>query len=168
MHAAFGAWRHRNDRVISRGLCRRPDLQFGTRPHRWRSDQELAAEFDPQPFHLDEDAARNSIFRGLAASGWHTAALTMRLLVDSELKPAGGIVGAGFDEFRWPHPVRPGAPIEVASRAGADQGPNHHVQSGRQGCAGAGVEPGCATPDAACRSRRCPMSTPTSGVSVAR
>ena len=118
----------------------------------------FAAEFDPQPFHLDEDAARNSIFRGLAASGWHTAALTMRLLVDSE---AGGIVGAGFDEFRWPHPVRPGAPIEVASRAGADQGPNHHVQSGRQGCAGAGVEPGCATPDAACRSRRCPMSTPT-------
>ena len=59
----------------------------------------FAAEFDPQPFHLDEGAARDSIFRGLAASGWHTAALTMRLLVGSELKPAGGIVGAGFDEF---------------------------------------------------------------------
>ncbi len=68
----------------------------------------FAAEFDPQPFHLDEAAARGSIFRGLAASGWHTAALTMRLLVESELKPAGGIVGAGFDEFRWPRPVRPG------------------------------------------------------------
>jgi acyl dehydratase len=67
----------------------------------------FAAEFDPQPFHLDETAARDSIFRGLAASGWHTAALTMRLLVGSELKPAGGIVGAGFDEFRWPKPVRP-------------------------------------------------------------
>ena len=67
----------------------------------------FAAEFDPQPFHLDDDAARNSIFGGLAASGWHTAALTMRLLVESELKPAGGIVGAGFDEFRWPRPVRP-------------------------------------------------------------
>ena len=53
----------------------------------------FATEFDPQPFHLDDDAARNSIFRGLAASGWHTAALTMRLLVESELKPAGGIVG---------------------------------------------------------------------------
>src|SRR5882672_830435 len=66
----------------------------------------FAAEFDPQPFHLDEAAARDSIFRGLAASGWHTAALTMRLLVGSELKPAGGIVGAGFDEFRWPRPVR--------------------------------------------------------------
>ena len=68
----------------------------------------FAAEFDPQPFHLDDKAARGSIFGGLAASGWHTAALTMRLLVESELRPAGGIVGAGFDEFRWPLPVRPG------------------------------------------------------------
>ena len=75
----------------------------------------FAAEFDPQPFHLDEAAARDSIFRGLAASGWHTAALTMRLLVESELKPAGGIVGAGFDEFRWPTPVRPGDELRVES-----------------------------------------------------
>lgn len=75
----------------------------------------FAAEFDPQPFHLEEDAARNSLFRGLAASGWHTAALTMRLLVESELKPAGGIVGAGFDEFRWTHPVRPGDELRVES-----------------------------------------------------
>jgi acyl dehydratase len=73
----------------------------------------FAAEFDPQPFHLDEDAARDTIFRGLAASGWHTAALTMRLLVESELKPAGGIVGAGFDEFRWPLPVRPGDELHL-------------------------------------------------------
>ena len=75
----------------------------------------FAAEFDPQPFHLDEEAARDSVFRGLAASGWHTAALTMRLLVESELKPAGGIVGAGFDEFRWPRPVRPGDELRVES-----------------------------------------------------
>ncbi|HTS55210.1 MAG TPA: MaoC family dehydratase, partial [Burkholderiales bacterium] len=75
----------------------------------------FAAEFDPQPFHLDEEAARNSLFRGLAASGWHTAALTMRLLVESELKPAGGIVGAGFGEFRWPRPVRPGDELRVES-----------------------------------------------------
>jgi acyl dehydratase len=67
----------------------------------------FAAEFDPQPFHLDEEAARGSVFEGLAASGWHTAAMTMRLLVESELGPAGGIVGVGFDEFRWPNPVRP-------------------------------------------------------------
>ena len=73
----------------------------------------FAAEFDPQPFHLDEEAARDSVFRGLAASGWHTAALTMRLLVESELKPAGGIVGAGFDEFRWPRPVRPGDELRL-------------------------------------------------------
>jgi acyl dehydratase len=86
---------------------------------RLRVDKEqikgFAAEFDPQPFHLDENAARNSIFRGLAASGWHTAALTMRLLVDSEIEPAGGIVGAGFDEFRWPRPVRPGDELRIES-----------------------------------------------------
>ena len=90
----------------------------------------FAAEFDPQPFHLDEDAARRTLFGGLAASGWHTAAITMRLLVESELKPAGGIVGAGFDEFRWPKPVRPGdelhLEIEVlevrASKSKPDQG----------------------------------------------
>ena len=75
----------------------------------------FATEFDPQPFHLDEKAADGSIFRGLAASGWHTAAITMRLLVESELKPAGGIVGAGFDDFRWPRPVRPGDELRVES-----------------------------------------------------
>ena len=73
----------------------------------------FAAEFDPQPFHLDEDSARHSIFGGLAASGWHTAALTMRLLVASDFKPVGGIVGAGFEEFRWPVPVRPGDELHV-------------------------------------------------------
>jgi len=75
----------------------------------------FAAEFDPQPFHLDEDAAHGTIFGGLAASGWHTAALTMRLLVESELRPIGGIVGAGFDEFRWPRPVRPGDELHLKS-----------------------------------------------------
>jgi len=86
---------------------------------RMRIDEErikrFAAEFDPQPFHLDDGAARDTIFKGLAASGWHTAALTMRLLVEGELKPVGGIVGAGFDEFRWPRPVRPGDELRVES-----------------------------------------------------
>jgi acyl dehydratase len=59
--------------------------------------QAFAAKFDPQPFHLNEAAAEQSFFRGLAASGWHTAAITMRLLVESDLKPAGGVIGAGFD-----------------------------------------------------------------------
>ena len=75
----------------------------------------FASDFDPQPFHLDEKAAQETMFRGLAASGWHTAAVTMRLLVGSELKPAGGIVGAGFDEFRWPRPVRPGDELRLES-----------------------------------------------------
>jgi len=75
----------------------------------------FAAEFDPQPFHLDEEAARRSIFSGLAASGWHTAAITMRLLVESEFRPCGGIIGAGFDELRWPRPVRPGDELRVES-----------------------------------------------------
>ena len=75
----------------------------------------FAAEFDPQPFHLDDDAARNTMFRGLAASGWHTAAITMKLLVESDLKPVGGIVGAGLDELRWPLVVRPGDELRVES-----------------------------------------------------
>ena len=75
----------------------------------------FATEFDPQPFHLDENAATASMFKGLAASGWHTAAMTMRLLVASDLKPAGGIIGAGFDELRWPLPVRPGDELRVES-----------------------------------------------------
>jgi acyl dehydratase len=75
----------------------------------------FAAEFDPQPFHLDAAAAQHTIFHGLAASGWHTAAVTMCLLVESELRPAGGIVGAGFDELRWPRPVRPGDELNIES-----------------------------------------------------
>lgn len=73
----------------------------------------FAAEFDPQPFHLDEKAAQESLFAGLAASGWHTAALTMRLLVDSELKIAGGTIGAGGEELKWPRPVRPGDRLRI-------------------------------------------------------
>jgi acyl dehydratase len=68
----------------------------------------FAGQFDPQPYHLDDEAARETVFGGLAASGWHTAALTMRLLVDGEFKPAHGILGVGVDELRWPRPVRPG------------------------------------------------------------
>ena len=75
--------------------------------------QSFASEFDPQPFHLDAAAAATTLFRGLAASGWHTAAMSMRLLVDSDFRPAGGIVGAGFDELRWPLPVRPGDTLRV-------------------------------------------------------
>jgi acyl dehydratase len=75
----------------------------------------FASEFDPQPFHLDEAAARRTIFHGLAASGWHTAAMSMRLLVEGKLNPAGGIVGLGFDEIRWPKPVRPDDELHLES-----------------------------------------------------
>jgi acyl dehydratase len=72
----------------------------------------FAAEFDPQPFHLDDEAARRTMFGGLAASGWHTAALTMRLCVASDFQPAGGIVGIG-GELSWLKPVRPGDELRV-------------------------------------------------------
>jgi acyl dehydratase len=90
---------------------------FGSGRSRVEADRikAFAAEFDPQPFHLDEQAARDTFFGGLAASGWHTAALTMRLLVASELRPAGGIIGLGFEELRWPRPVRPGDELRLQS-----------------------------------------------------
>jgi acyl dehydratase len=73
----------------------------------------FAMRFDPQPFHLDEAAARDSVFGGLAASGWHTAALTMRLLVQS-LPFGNGVIGAGT-ELSWPQPVRPGDVLRVST-----------------------------------------------------
>ncbi len=75
----------------------------------------FAAEFDPQPMHLDEAAAAGTLLGSLAASGWHTAALTMRLLVRSA-PIAGGIIGAGV-EIVWPRPVRPGDELQVTSEA---------------------------------------------------
>lgn len=75
----------------------------------------FATQFDPQSFHLDPEAAKSTFFRGLAASGWHTAALTMQLLVSGEMMPVNGIVGAGFEALNWPRPVRPGDTLHVIS-----------------------------------------------------
>jgi len=75
---------------------------------------EFAARYDPQPFHLDPEAAMASLFGGLAASGWHSAAMMMRLIVDSEFRPAGGIIGGG-GELAWLKPVRPGDELRVES-----------------------------------------------------
>ena len=90
---------------------------FLTGKHRIDKDQivTFAKQFDPQFYHLNEEAAKNSPFKGLAASGWHTAAITMRLMVDGEFKPAGGIIGVGFDELSWTRPVRPGDELYVKS-----------------------------------------------------
>lgn len=74
----------------------------------------FAAEYDPQPFHLDDNAARTSLFGGLAASGWHTAAVTMRLNVEGGLPIAGGLIGAGA-EISWPRPTHPGDVLHVES-----------------------------------------------------
>jgi acyl dehydratase len=74
----------------------------------------FARQFDPQPFHLDNEAAKNSRFSGLAASGWHTASITMRLLVEGGLPLAGGVIGAG-GEFDWPNPTRPGDMLQIES-----------------------------------------------------
>jgi acyl dehydratase len=74
----------------------------------------FARQFDPQPFHLDEGKARDTLFTGLAASGWHTAAITMRLMVDGGAPLAGGIIGAG-GEINWPQPTRPGDILHVES-----------------------------------------------------
>jgi acyl dehydratase len=96
------------------------DLQVG---RRFQSGTQLideqqirafAEQYDPQPFHLDAEAAKATLFDGLVASGWHTAAVTMRLLVDCGLPIAGGIVGVGA-EIAWPRPVRPGSVLRVES-----------------------------------------------------
>jgi acyl dehydratase len=74
----------------------------------------FATQFDPQPFHLDETAGQASVLGGLSASGWHTAAITMRLIVGSEFQLAAGVVGLG-GEIKWPQPTRPGDTLHVES-----------------------------------------------------
>jgi len=90
--------------------------RFSSRSHTIDEAQikAFAAQFDPQPFHLDEEAAKATLFGGLAASGWHTAAITTKLLVDSGLPLAAGIIGSG-GELTWPRPTRPGDTLTVFS-----------------------------------------------------
>jgi acyl dehydratase len=91
-------------------------LRFSSATHALdeRQIKTFAREFDPQPFHLNEASAKATLFLGLAASGWHTAAITMRLLVDGGAPIAGGIIGAG-GEIAWPNPARPGDILRVES-----------------------------------------------------
>jgi acyl dehydratase len=90
--------------------------RFGSGRHLIDAEQikAFAQQFDPQPFHLDGEAAKATLFGGLVASGWHTAAITMRLLVESGLPIAGGIIGVGGD-ITWPNPTRPGDVLQVES-----------------------------------------------------
>jgi acyl dehydratase len=91
----------------------------------------FAARYDPQPFHLDPVAAKQSVFGGLVASGWMTASLTMRLMVKSEFNFGTGVVGLGVDTLRWPKPVRPGdtltATIEVTATRASESKPGFGV-----------------------------------------
>lgn len=93
-----------------------PGDEFRSGEHRIDAEQikAYARQFDPQPFHVDEDAAQDTFFRGLAASGWHTASITMKLLVES-LPFARGVIGAG-GEIWWPRPTRPGDVLHVRSK----------------------------------------------------
>ena len=94
----------------------KPGLRFKTGSHPLTEDEirTFARDYDPQPFHTDPEAARHSFFGGLAASGWHTAAITMRLQVDSGPPLAGGMIGASV-ELTWPRPTRPGDILHVES-----------------------------------------------------
>ena len=78
-----------------------------------RQIKAFASAFDPQPFHLDDVAAGKSIFGGLAASGWHTAAVTMKLVLEGPFRPAGGHIGARLESLQWPRPTRPGDELRV-------------------------------------------------------
>ena len=94
----------------------RVGLRFSSGTHALDEAQikSFARQFDPQPFHVDDDQARDTLFGGLAASGWHTAAITIRLMVDGGAPLAGGIIGAG-GEINWPKPTRPGDILHVES-----------------------------------------------------
>lgn len=102
------------------GGCYLEDLVVGQRftsdTHTLDAEQivAFAREFDPQPFHLSDEGAKDSLFGTLAASGWHTAALTIRLLVTGGAPLAGGLIGAG-GELAWPRPTRPGDTLQVVT-----------------------------------------------------
>ena len=105
-------------------------IELGSRTIDTGSILAFAREFDPQPFHTDEEAARHTIFGGLIASGWHTGSLTMRLFYDGLIKDVVSLGSPGFDELRWVKPVRPGDTLSarftvlecVASRSKPDRG----------------------------------------------
>jgi acyl dehydratase len=98
------------------------DMVIGTRTHASRTYKvtreeviEFAAKYDPQPFHLDDDAAKTTFFGRLSASGWHTGAMVMRMMVDTwkDTEPSAGLGSPGIDELRWVKPVYPGDELSV-------------------------------------------------------
>ena len=111
-----------------------PGRRFITESYHLSQDELIAfaQQFDPQYFHTDPEAASRSVFAGLAASGWHTSCLTMKLVARSELRHiANGLIGMQVDKMRWPAPTRPGdtltAEIEVLERRRSDSQPGFGV-----------------------------------------
>jgi acyl dehydratase len=88
-------------------------LEFGSYEVTREEIVSFAEQYDPQPFHVDESAAGESMFGGVVASGWHTCAMTMRLLVDNYLNESGCMGSPGIDSLRFPEPVRPGDALSV-------------------------------------------------------
>jgi acyl dehydratase len=89
--------------------------KFGTAEHEMKAEEIIAfgRQFDPQPFHTDPVAAESTLFGRLVASGWHTAAVSMRLMVQGEMELDGGVIGQGMEALRWPRPVLPGDRLRV-------------------------------------------------------
>jgi acyl dehydratase len=112
-------------------------IELGTRMIDREEILEFARKYDPQPFHVDEEAARQSIYGGLIASGWHTAAMFMRLLVDTVASKSASLGSPGIDEIRWLKPVRPGDTLSarmvvldvVPSRSKPDRG---HIRASHE------------------------------------
>ncbi|MBV8122601.1 MAG: MaoC family dehydratase [Burkholderiaceae bacterium] len=88
-------------------------LEFGDRKVTREEIISFASAYDPQPFHLDEEAARRSVLGGLSASGWHTCAMTMRMMCDGYLNHSTSQGSPGLDNIRWLKPVRPGDTLRV-------------------------------------------------------
>ena len=111
---------HNASQMGGRGSYFLDDMYVGQRfrTQAYRVDEDeivtFARQFDPQPFHLGSQSTKDTFFGELVASGWHTAAITMRLLVESGLPISGGIIGAGA-EITWPKPTRPGDTLHVES-----------------------------------------------------
>src|SRR5690606_36299938 len=91
------------------------DRRFKSGPYTMTLEEikTFAGQYDPQPFHLDEEAAKKTCFGGRVASGWHTAAVTMRLMASGEMQLAGGALGAGIEQLQWPKPVKPGDTLRI-------------------------------------------------------
>lgn len=105
--------------------------EFGTAQVTTAAIKQFAREYDPQPFHLDETAALDSALNGLAASGWHTAALTMGMIIRDAPQPIASLGSPGFDDLRWHRPVRPGDRLRVRLTCLDTRPSDTHPERGR-------------------------------------